>query len=114
MVKPRARSAYIAPRLTPLMTCCSRMSQKVTSVPRAARRDAETSRAGRRRSLVLLLMDDVVVGEFRIVPVLEDADDLRHHVAVLIEGHLALQRLELGRLHGIADVGAIDLLAALD
>src|SRR5580693_2257930 len=129
MVKPSARSAYIAPRLTPLITCWSRTSQKVTCDPRAPvtagcrarvyaapRYDGQLIprlRALRRRSFVSVLMDDVVVRVLRVVPVLKHAHDLRQHVAVLIEGDFALQRLELGGLHGVADVGAIDLLAAL-
>src|SRR5580704_11695236 len=113
MVKPSARSAYIAPRLTPLMICCSRMSQNVTSGAPAARHDARASRAFRRRAFVLLLVDHVVVRVFGIVAILEHAHHLGKHVAVGIEGDLALQRLELGGLHGVAHVGAMVLLAAL-
>ena len=59
-----------------------------------------------------MLMNDVVVRVFRVVPILEDAHGFRQHVAVRVEGYFALQGLEPGRLHRIADVGTVDLLAA--
>jgi hypothetical protein len=65
----------------------------------------------RRRSEVLLLVNDIVVRILGIPLVLEDAHGPVHDIAVLIEGYNALQRLKACRLHGIAHVGAIDCLA---
>src|SRR5262249_32751800 len=86
-------------------------------VPRGFTRGPASSgaRSGlRRHADVLVLTDDVVVRRLRIVLDLKDADDAVLEIAVLVERDRTLQSLEIGGLHGVPHVRAVDRLAALD
>src|SRR5262245_54841277 len=104
MVKPSASSAYIAPRLTPLMTCCSRRSRVlIASGPPSRcksghgrqRRQSDGSRTRRRwRDADVFVLGVEVVERLRLVHlVLEHADYLVEHVAILVERDVTLQGL---------------------
>src|SRR5208282_4885020 len=113
MVNPSAKSEYMAPRLTPLITCWISTSWNVIGryLPSDSKRDAAEPSAGgrlRRHADVLVLVDYVVVLKLRVVLDLEDADHPAVDVAVLVERHLALERLDLRSLDRVADVGVID------
>src|SRR6185312_16441957 len=102
ILNPSASSEYIAPRLSPLMICCSRTSWKLMLPdPQETRRRL---RSGRRHANVLVLELDIVQRVGGILVDLEDADDLVVDVAVLVERNLALQRLHMGGLDGVAHV----------
>src|SRR5260370_25880968 len=59
-------------------------------------------RAGRRDTDVIVLEFDVIVGMSRYLGDLEDAVHFAPEITVLIEGNLAMQGLQLGRLDVIA------------
>src|SRR5262249_28829241 len=111
MVNPSASNEYMAPRLTPLITCCSRTSQSIRRLSKQRERYPRLRLWCRPE--ILLLVDDIVVRILGIVLVLEDADGAILDVTVVVEGDDALQGLQVGRLHRIANIGAVDLLAAL-
>src|SRR5579884_3379238 len=115
MVKPSASREYIAPRLSPLMTCCRRMSRNVMGAshlpPPAPPGDRAISLLGGDPDVVVLVQR--IVGRVLLVEAdLEDADDLVLQVPVLVKGDLALDRLEVGGLDGVADGMPVDGLPA--
>src|SRR6266700_4879283 len=111
MVKPSASSEYIAPRLTPLITCWSSTSHWLIASSLDAAPRAGSSRL-RRWFEILQLVRDVVQGVFVIVTVLEDADRAVENVAILVESHRSLQRVDMRTLDRVADVRAVHFLAA--
>src|SRR5947207_6206280 len=108
MVNPSARSAYIAPRLTPLMICWRRTSPKSISDQSSTNHARYSNHSGLRdfrcHADVRSLRVQAVRRTRLVLVVLEDAHDLSEEVSVRVEGQLTLQRLELRLLHGIADV----------
>src|SRR6266853_1866696 len=111
MVNPSASSEYIAPRLTPLMICCRRTSQKSISGQRLRSSTSLGSRAWdfRCHADIRSLRVEAVRRSGLVLVILEYAHHLVEDVAIGVERDRALQRLDLRRLHGIAHVVAIGL-----
>src|SRR5579875_2344912 len=112
------RARHMAPARRERLFAQPRLGERRRLTPRAEdvqprpRPPASARRRLGRHTDVFVLMQHVVVGVFRILLDLEDADHLVQHVAVLVEGDLALQRVEVGVLDGVPDIRAVHRLAA--
>src|ERR1051326_6600979 len=111
MVNPSASSAYIAPRLTPLMTCWRKTSKKLISDQPSTRSRRYPQHSGLRNfgghADIRSLRVQAVRRSGLVLVILEHAHHFLKDVAVRVERQLALQGLELGLLQRIAHVVAI-------